>query len=403
MKQQWIVQILIVSVVVWPTRALGEGDWEITPDSERAVKRGLEWLARNQGPAGNWGSNDLGLVALGALAFMSAGHMPDRGKYGKVVRRAINYLLTNAKPSGLLNIASGRRDNYNHGLSVFVLSQAYGMTKDRRISKVMEKGIKLILDVQCKDGGWRYEAHRSGNGADLSLAVMQAKALRAAMDMGLEIPKRDVVEALSFIRKRYKPSGGPDGKNYGSTDPLAKRPGAFTYNGNKSTTAMAAAGAVCLQEFGEYKDFRIKRSMDRVVKDIRTKMRIRKGHMPFDAYTMYYVGQGLYQIGGRWWKDHYGLIRDAVIKTQNTSNTRTEYGSWNTERVGGVPGKLFGTAVGVFVLSIPNRYLPILQKGEDKGTATGRLNRSKMPYTKVIPRTAVALGVAGKEGVHREE
>ena len=31
-------------------------------------------------------------------------------------------------------------------------------------------------------------------------------------------------------------------------------------------------------------------------------------------------------------------------------------------------GQLFGTAVGVFALSIPNRYLPILQRGRDDKT-----------------------------------
>ena len=41
-----------------------------------------------------------------------------------------------------------------------------------------------------------------------------------------------------------------------------------------------------------------------------------------------------------------------------------EPGAWEGGRVGGVPGKLFGTSVAVFLLSIPNRYLPILQQGE---------------------------------------
>ena len=40
-----------------------EGAWEITPQSEQALERGLEWLARNQGADGNWSSNDLGLVS----------------------------------------------------------------------------------------------------------------------------------------------------------------------------------------------------------------------------------------------------------------------------------------------------------------------------------------------------
>src|SRR5205823_3961046 len=107
-----------------------EGDWEVTPQSEAALERGLSWLARNQGPEGNWESNDLGLVSMGALAFLSSGHTPGRGKYGDTVERALEYVLKNAKPSGLLNISNGQRDMYNHGLAAFVLGQAHGMTND---------------------------------------------------------------------------------------------------------------------------------------------------------------------------------------------------------------------------------------------------------------------------------
>jgi hypothetical protein len=32
--------------------------------------------------------------------------------------------------------------------------------------------------------------------------------------------------------------------------------------------------------------------------------------------------------------------------------------------VGGKPGQLYGTAVGCFILAIPNRYWPILQEGK---------------------------------------
>ena len=71
----------------------------------RRPVRGLAWLAHNQGPEGNWESNDLGLVGMGALAFLSAGHTPGVGQYGKNVERALAYVLKNARPSGLLNIA----------------------------------------------------------------------------------------------------------------------------------------------------------------------------------------------------------------------------------------------------------------------------------------------------------
>ncbi len=356
---------ILVSVTAcsFTETALAQGEWEITPEGDTAVELGLEWLARNQGANGNWESNDLGLVALGALAFLSAGHAPDRGEYGDNVRRALDYVISSAKPSGLINVSEPGRDMYNHGLAVFVLTQAYGSTNDRRLAETLDRGIKLICDVQCEDGGWDYKATRLKNGHDLSLAVMQAKALRGAMDIGLEIPPTTIDTAIKSVREHYKPLGGPDGKKYGN-HPLADRPGAFTYDGNRVTTAMAAAGAVCLQEFGRYDDFRIHRSLDVVCHDIKKNMKAGKGHVPFDAYTMYYVAQGLYQVGGDRWREHYPLIRDAIVETQTRSNDRVTNGSWNGGRVGGVPGRLFGTSVAVFTLTIPNRYLPILQQGE---------------------------------------
>ncbi|MEX2216972.1 MAG: hypothetical protein WD768_22865 [Phycisphaeraceae bacterium] len=355
----WIAGILALGSA--PLHA--EGEWEITRESEQAVERGLDWLARNQGERGNWESNDLGLVSMGALAFLSAGHLPDRGRYGDNVRRALDYVVANAKPSGLLNISN--QDMYNHGLSVFVLTQAYGMTFDRRLGEALDRGVKLIIDVQAEDGGWDYKAVKLQRGHDLSLAVMQAKALRGATDIGLEIPSSVIDQAIQSVRKHYKPTGTPDGKRYGD-HPMADRPGAFTYDGNRVTTAMAACGAVCLQEFGQYTDFRIHRSMDEVIKDIRNpnELKVRNGYIPFDAYTMYYVAQGLYQVGGERWKDNYPLIREAIVKTQNGTTKTDQAGSWNTNRVGGKPGQLFGTAVAVFTLSIPNRYLPILQEGQ---------------------------------------
>ena len=341
----------------------GEGEWEITAESAKSVERGLDWLARNQGTSGNWQSTDLGLVALGALAFLAAGHAPGRSQYGDTVSRAISYILTNAKPSGLLNISSEGRDMYNHGLAVFALTQAYGAVSDKRLSGALDRGIKLICDVQCSDGGWDYVARRGSRGHDLSLSVMQAKALRGATDIGLDIPPRVIELSIQSVRNYYRALGPPDGKRYGN-DPLADRPGAFTYNGGRVTTAMAAAGAVCLQEFGKYDDFRILRSLDHVANDIQNSMQVRAGYVPFDAYTMYYVAQGLYQVGRDRWRKNYPLIRDAIVRSQSKSTSQSVDGAWEGGRVSGVPGKLFGTATSVFALSIPNRYLPILQEGE---------------------------------------
>lgn len=358
-----VVWAAILSLLLLASNVMADSEWEITPDSDAAVDAGLRWLAQNQGEAGNWESNDLGLVALGALAFLSAGHAPDRGRYGVNVSRALDHLINSSRPSGLLNVASEGRDMYNHGLAVFVLTQAYGVTSNSRLGRILDKGLKLIVDVQCEDGGWDYIATRKSRGHDLSLTVMQAKALRGAMDIGLDIPPETVQLAINYVRARYKPSGDQaDGRRYGS-HPLASRPGSFTYNGSNASTSMAAAGAVCLQEFGKYNDFRILRSMDKVCADIKTDLKDHSGTLPLDGYAMYYVAQGLYQVGGDRWKEFYPKIRDGIVKTQRKAGDN-DAGSWEGGRVGGTPGKLFGTAVAVFTLSIPNRYLPILQEGE---------------------------------------
>jgi hypothetical protein len=355
-------------VCLAPAAAWAEGDWEVTPESEIALKRGLEWLADNQGHEGNWESNDLGLVAMGTLAFLSDGHFPGRGKYGDKVERSLDYIIRKSKDSGLLNEAADGRDMYNHGLATFVIGQAHGMIGDQRMNTALDKALKVIVSAQCEDGGWDYKAQRQQNGHDLSLAVMQAKALRSAVDSGLDVPPEVVDLAIKSVREHYCPR---DGRRDLPESEQRKMPGQFTYakGGGGGTVAMAAAGVVCLQEFGQYDDWRIPKNMDFIMAQIKEKGKEnpgRSGQMPFDAYTLYYVGQSLYQVGDPYWKEAYPTLRDYLVKSQQLSRDNPkDNGKWQAGgHVGGKPGELYGTAVGCFILGMPNRYLPILQEGK---------------------------------------
>ena len=344
------------------------GEWEITPETAAAIEQGLAWLAANQTAAGNWESNDLGLVGVGALAFLANGHMPGVGKYGDNVERALSFIVANAKPSGLLNMADQRRDMYNHGLATFVLGQAYGMTNDPRIGRALDKALKLIARMQGPGGGWGYVAKPEDG--DLSLCVMQAKALRSAVDSGLEIPAEVIDRAIARVRLHYHPKHG---KRNAPEAELKQGPGQFTYGvgGGNPTVAMAAAGVICLQEFGQYDDWRIPKSMEPVTQAIAAvkPQPQHNGTMPFDAYTLNYVGQSLYQVGGTGWREHYPKLRDSLVASQRRDPKNPAIdGSWNAgAHVDGKSGTLYGTAVAVFVLAIPNRYLPILQEGRIDG------------------------------------
>jgi hypothetical protein len=367
---QLVVLALAVACALGPAQA--DDKDEITPASEASLERGLAWLAKNQGVEGSWGSSDLGLVSMGALAFMSAGQAPGRGRYGRELDQALEFIVSRSRPSGLLNISDAQRDMYNHGLATFVLGQAHGMAtaKDRKLNRVLDEALKLIASTQCEDGGWDYRAARQHAGHDLSLAVMQAKALRSAVDSGLEVPPEVIDMAIRSVRDHYATRGGrglPESEQQ-------KLPGQFTYSkgGGGGTIAMAAAGVVCLQEFGQYDDWRIPKNLEVIEAAIREtpRSRSRDGSMPFDAYTLYYVGQALYQVGGETWKSNYPRLRDYLVDSQvvdpgnpASNGAWRDHGSRGGGRVGGKDGELYATSVACFILAIPNRYLPILQEG----------------------------------------
>jgi hypothetical protein len=203
---------------------------------------------------------------------------------------------------------------------------------------------------------------------------MQAKALRSAVDSGLEVPPEVIDSAIKSVREHYSPQGD---RNAPESE-LQKRAGQFTYGkgGGGGTTAMAAAGVVCLQEFGQYDDWRIGKNMDVIAETIKKlpepkDIKARNGVMPFDGYTMYYVGQALYQVNGQYWKESYPKLRDSLVRSQMRNEKKLdEYGCWNDQgakgggHVHGKPGQLYGTSVACFILAIPNRYLPILQEGK---------------------------------------
>ncbi len=366
----WCASICVALLVcASPRFAWGDSSWEITPQSRKALDRGLQWLQRNQGPEGNWTSNHLGLVSMGLLAFLSDGHAPGHGRYGAAGQKALDYVLRSGKNrSGLLNIAGGHHDMYNHGLSTFVLGQAYGMTGDSRVGPALDRALKLIDRCQCQDGGWDYEARSLEAGHDLSLAVMQAKALRSAVDSGFEVRPAVIERAIRNVREHFQPKGCP---REASEEEQQKHPGRFAYGkwGGQETLAMAAAGVVCLQEFAQYDDWRIPKNVEIIEQAVREMSEKGGRNEPpfpgsYSAYTLYYVAQALYQVGGEPWKRCYPLIRDRLVSSQIHENNAERDGGWRESDPGGRPGMLYETAVACFVLAMPNRYLPILQEGK---------------------------------------
>lgn len=312
----------------------------ITPTTQQAINRGLEFLAANQNEDGSLGAGSyyrrhVAVTALAGMAFLSAGNTPNRGKYGRNVERAVQFLLANTDPTGLISTPEARQQNpmYGHGFAALFLAEAYGMTHRADIRDKLKLAINLIINTQNKDGGWRYFPVRRD--ADISVTVCQIMALRAARNAGLYVPKNTVDLCTQYVKRCQNPDGG------------------FNYQllaGNGSLWPRSAAGLVALYSAGIYEG----REIDRGLKYL-------TDHMPrgevfrneaFYFYGHYYAVQAMWHAGGNYWRQWYPAIRDELLSRQ------AQTGSWPDMTV----NSEYGTAMACIVLQMPNNYLPIFQR-----------------------------------------
>src|SRR5438067_13412435 len=109
---------------------------EITPRQKEAVEKGLIWLANHQGRDGSYGGDGMGrhagITGLAGLAFMQAGNLPNRGKYGENVNKCLDFVLSASQESGLISGDNSQGPMYGHGFATLFLAELYGMTGDDR-------------------------------------------------------------------------------------------------------------------------------------------------------------------------------------------------------------------------------------------------------------------------------
>ncbi len=164
----------------------------ITPKTDKAIDSGLAFLKANQMRDGQFGTNqymgNTAVTSLCALAFMAAGHQPNRGKYGRCVTQALQFVLskenvTGGQPGFLHNPhASPHGPMYGHGFATLFLAEVSGMVANKELSKEvhvkLRKAVKCILESQNGEGGWRYQPFRKNGDADISVTICQIMALR---------------------------------------------------------------------------------------------------------------------------------------------------------------------------------------------------------------------------------
>src|SRR5690606_37168691 len=156
----------------------------ITPETDKAIARGLAALASRQADDGSFGSGgysrNVAVCALAGMAFLAGGNTPDRGRYGLNVERSIDFILANMQESGFITVAGATSHGpmYGHGFATLFLAECYGMTTRRNLRESLSKAVNLIVNTQNSQGGWRYQPQRRD--ADISVTIAEVMALRAA-------------------------------------------------------------------------------------------------------------------------------------------------------------------------------------------------------------------------------
>jgi hypothetical protein len=300
---------------------------ELSPTAEKAIKKGLDFLARNQNNDGSWESNHkIANTALGLMAFMVKGYFPGRPPYSVKLSKAVDFLIE-ASESG--NGYMGK-SMYEHGLATLALSEVWGMSDRQELRNALKKAVGVILRSQNKQGGWRYNPRPES--ADISVTVMQIVALASAKEAGILVPDKVIKNALKYVKSLQNQFQG----GFGYT------------NRNGPGFARSAAGVMSLLMSGERDTRAVKAGLYYLRKSAESNF----SQTSHYYYGHYYAIQAMYQAGERYYNEWYPKIRDALLLKQASD------GGWS----GGSGGKAYSTSMSILILGVPYRFLPIYQR-----------------------------------------
>lgn len=320
----------------------------MTPQVVASIHEGLGYLVTVQSSDGSWTSTPDGaaypvaMTGLAGMALLSSGSTSSRGPYADEISKAMRFLMSASRNSGLITGPS--EDNgvpmFGHGFALLFLATLYGMENDqdlrREMQPVIRSAIHLTSRGQSNLGGWMYYP---GGGDEGSVTITQMQALRACHNAGFLVPIETVDKAIAYLEKCKTDEGGIR-YSYASVGggtmlPITAAAVATLYNAGEYESELADS---CLEYvFGKMKD------LDSL------SVEGGRGHV---YYTHLYASQAFYTAGDEYWGNYFPPASKYFLQAQ------MEDGSWNGDSVGPV----YGTAISLIVLQLPYKLLPIYQR-----------------------------------------
>lgn len=346
--------------------ALSTGDWARV---ESSIDRGLEWLAGQQQEDGRFPSEDSiqpAITSMAVMAFLSRGHVPDHGRYGAKISRAIDFVLATQRRHGEFSLLPveppashmlpGQTSTYNHSIAGLMLGEVYGMTsgaRSRMIEAALNRALIYHREVQTRKkqdptdvGGWRYGFPDGPDASsDMSVTGWALMFLRSARNAEFNVPKLYFDEGLDFVERCFE----KDPKNHG--------PGVFRYRPtgppNQVTLANTASAMLTLI-LGGRQD---KESVAIGVKWFMSRNYPRQWETSYYYLSTYYSSQAMAQVGGDAWNQVFPQITRGLLQEQ------AKDGSWPADVSGERKfGSAYTTSLAILALTPPYQLLPIYQR-----------------------------------------
>lgn len=336
-----IRQLIVLAVLVgMPVTAIAVEDQAV----DDAIVNALRILAQRQKPNGSWAIDATGestaATSLAVMAFLAAGHVPGEGPYGEVIDRGVTFVLDRQKQTGMLIDLHGHGPMYDHGISTLMLSEVIGMMKKEQATRTktaLEKAVKVILVAQRvrkqarEYGGWRYQ-HTSQD-SDLSVTGWQLLALRAAKDIGCDVPAENIDLAVGYVKRCY------NGRGFGYQP------------GNGATSSLTPAGILALQLCDHHQDQEVANGIEFMQ---RQPLRFDD---PWFFYGVYYNAISSYKYGGPEWEKTKAQVFQELLANQQPLGT---WKARNPNEAG--QGEIYATSMAVLALTVEYGYLPIYQR-----------------------------------------
>ncbi len=318
-----------------------------------------------------------GLTALSLLAFLGAGFGHDSknkiidtamGKeyvIGDVVKRGLKWLAEEQGPDGGFTNFPGSM--YNEALGALALSEAYGFTRNKYWKEPAERAIRYLVAGQKSNPtgsgrwGWRYSPG-GDSVADTSVTCWVVMALKSAQIAGLKVPQESMDGSMAFSVWVT----GKDGQ-VGYLDPLAAgekvsgRNEQFDYH----PATMSSLGML-IRTFvaHDIKDPFLDQAARYIVTDLPT---ISEDQLSIDYYYWYYGTLALNQFdgpdsprkSGTYWDPWNKAMTKVILELQDGNEQRDvcNRGGWLTpDRWGYAGGPIYATAINVLTLEVYYRY-----------------------------------------------